>query len=340
MIGPTADNKDVLIGNYFGTPSRYTTILQGIKEKVTGKIELFFAEGCPLKEKSEEGFGEAIRIAKKADVIIMVLGISPRIEGEEGQAIESDLSGDRIDIGLPGSQNSLLKEIHELGKPIVLILTGGSALSFVQAKEMIPAIIFAWYPGEEGGKAVADVIFGDYNPAGRLPVTFYKSIDQIPDIRDYSMKGRTYRYFEGDTLYPFGFGLSYTTFHYNNLELSPNSVRIGDNILISVEIENIGNIFGEEVVQLYLSNTTSKFIIPIRELKGFRRIKLDKNEKKVVTFTLHPHDYSTVNMEGNRIVDPGELLITIGGSQPGFRENNGNFVKGSITLIGKSLRFD
>lgn len=340
VIGPTADNKDVLLGNYSGVPSRYTTILQGIKEKVNGKSEVNFAEGCPLKEKSEEGFSDAIRIAKEADVIIMVLGISPRLEGEQGEAIESDLTGDRIDIGLPGSQNSLLKEIHELGKPIVLILTGGSALSFVQAKEMIPAILFAWYPGEEGGKAVADVIFGDYNPAGRLPVTFYKNTDDIPDIRDYNMKGRTYRYFEGDPLYPFGFGLSYTTFHYDNLDLSTDKVRIGEDVFISVEVENIGNITGEEVVQLYVSNTSPKFIVPIRELKGFRRIKCDKNERKVVTFTLHPHDYSTVNMEGNRIVDPGEIIITIGGSQPGFSEFNGNFVMGTLKLIGKSLMLE
>ncbi|MBY9017832.1 MAG: glycoside hydrolase family 3 C-terminal domain-containing protein [Candidatus Lokiarchaeota archaeon] len=340
VIGPTADNKDVLLGNYFGVPSRYTTILQGIKEKVVGKSQVYFAEGCPLKEKSEEGFSEAIRIAKEADAIIMVLGISPRMEGEQGQAIESDLTGDRIDIGLPGSQNSLLKEIHEIGKPIVLILTGGSALSFEQAKEMIPAILFAWYPGEEGGIAVADVIFGDYNPAGRLPVTFYKSIDQIPDIRDYNMKGRTYRYFEGEPLYPFGFGLSYTSFHYDNLDLSSDEVRIGEDVSISVEVENTGNIFGEEVVQLYLSNASPKFTVPIRELKGFKRIQLDKNERKVVIFTLHPHDYSTVNMEGNRIVDPGEIIINVGGSQPGFRENNGNFVNGTFKLIGKSLMFE
>ncbi|MBY9003775.1 MAG: glycoside hydrolase family 3 C-terminal domain-containing protein [Candidatus Lokiarchaeota archaeon] len=340
VIGPTADNKDVLLGNYFGTPSRYTTILQGIKEKVTGNGEVFFAEGCPLKEKSEEGFGEAIRIAKEADIVIMVLGISPRLEGEQGQAFESDLFGDRIDIGLPGSQNSLLKEIHEIGKPIVLILTGGSALSFEYAKEKIPAILFAWYPGEEGGKAVADVVFGDYNPAGRLPVTFYKNNDQIPDIRDYSMKGRTYRYFYGEPLYPFGFGLSYTNFHYENLDISTDKVKIGENVNISVEIENIGNISGEEVVQLYLSHSSPKYIVPIRELKGFRKLVLNKNEKKNVKFTLTPHDYSTVNMEGNRIVDPGEIMITIGGSQPEFRENNGNFVHGTIELIGKSLIFE
>ncbi|MHA1106800.1 MAG: glycoside hydrolase family 3 C-terminal domain-containing protein [Promethearchaeota archaeon] len=340
VIGPIADNKDVLLGNYYGTPSKYTTILQGIKEKVSENSKVLFVNGCSLKEKSEEGFGEAMGIANEADIIIMVLGISPRLEGEQGQAIESDLFGDRIDIGLPGSQNSLLNKIHKLGKPIVLILTGGSALSFEQAKEKIPAILFVWYPGEEGGKAVADVIFGDYNPAGRLPVTFYKSIDQIPDIRDYNMKGRTYRYFEGEPLYPFGFGLSYTSFHYDNLILSSSELRIGEDVSISVEVENKGNIFGEEVVQLYLSNASPKFEVPIRELKGFKRIKLNKNEKKVVTFTLHPHDYSTVNMKGNRIVDPGEIIIIIGGSQPGFRENNGNFVKGTLKLVGKSLMFE
>jgi beta-glucosidase len=340
VIGPTADNKDVLLGNYFGTPSKYTTILRGIKEKVNENSNVYFVEGCPLKEKSEDEFNEAIRIAKEAEVIIMVLGISPRLEGEEGEAFESDLTGDRVDIGLPGSQNSLLNKIHELGKPIILILTGGSALSFAEAKKIVPAILFAWYPGEEGGKAVADVIFGDYNPAGRLPVTFYKSVDQIPDIRDYSMKGRTYRYFEEEPLYPFGFGLSYTHFHYDNLNISNDKVRIGEDISISVEVENTGNIFGEEVIQLYLSNVASKFIVPIRELKGFRRMILHKNEKKVVKFTLHPQDYSTVDMEGNRIIDPGEIFFTIGGSQPGFRENIGNFVQGTFKLVGESLLLD
>ncbi|MBY9012765.1 MAG: glycoside hydrolase family 3 C-terminal domain-containing protein [Candidatus Lokiarchaeota archaeon] len=332
VIGPTADNKDVLLGNYSGTPSRYSTILNGIKESVSDQTEILFSEGCPLKEKSTEGFDEAISIAKDADITILVLGISPRLEGEEGQAIESDLGGDRLEIGLPGSQEGLLKAIYGIRKPIVLVLTGGSAISFNFAKENIPSILFSWYPGEEGGKAIAEVIFGTYNPAGRLPVTFYKSVDQLPDVRDYSMVGRTYRYFEGEPLYPFGYGLSYTVFKYSSLKISSREVKCGENVRVSVDVENIGRMEGEEVVQLYISQSSQSFRVPIRELKGFRRIYLNRNEKKTVSFEINQNDYSIVNMDGERIIQPGEIMISVGGSQPGFIGNASEVLKDSFKI--------
>ena len=332
VIGPTADNKDVLLGNYSGTPSRYSTILNGIKESVSDQTEILFSEGCPLKEKSTEGFDEAISIAKDADITILVLGISPRLEGEEGQAIESDLGGDRLEIGLPGSQEGLLKAIYGIRKPIVLVLTGGSAISFNFAKENIPSILFSWYPGEEGGKAIAEVIFGTYNPAGRLPVTFYKSVDQLPDVRDYSMVGRTYRYFEGEPLYPFGYGLSYTVFKYSSLKISSREVKCGENVRVNVDVENIGRMEGEEVVQLYISQSSQSFRVPIRELKGFRRIYLNRNEKKTVSFEINQNDYSIVNMDGERIIQPGEIMISVGGSQPGFIGNASEVLKDSFKI--------
>ena len=336
IIGPNADDLDVLLGNYNGTPSKYTTLLQGIKTKVSPKTEVYYAKGCPLKEKSTEGFNEAKEIAKKSEVVIMVLGISRRIEGEEGQSVESDLRGDRIDINLPAIQEELLKTIHATGKPIALILTSGSALAVNFAKEKVPAIVQAWYPGEEGGAAVADVIFGDYNPAGRLPVTFYKSIDQLPDVRDYDMKGRTYRFMKEEPLYSFGYGLSYTKFKYSNLKVSPRKVKTDENLSISVEVENIGNYSGDEVVQLYLSNVSNPSKFPVRELQGFERINLQKGAKKTVSFTIKPSQFSRVDENGRRLVEPGNFSISIGGCQPSYGEDGKSLVNGTFEVIGKS----
>ena len=333
VIGSTADNKDVLLGNYNGEPSRYTTILEGIRKTVSEQTEVVFSEGCPLKETSNAGFNKAINIARDADIVILVLGISPHLEGEEGEAFESELRGDRLDINLPGSQEDLLNAIYELERPIILILTGGSALSIVAAKEKVLSIVYAWYPGEEGGKAVAEVIFGDYSPAGRLPVTFYKSNDELPDIRNYSMVGRTYRYFEGEPLYPFGYGLSYTNFKYSSLKISPCEIKKGDSVKISVDLENIGKKGGEEVAQLYLSQNSQLFRLPIRELRGFQRMFLGVNEKKTITFEINQKDYAIVNLEGERTIQPGRVTISVGGSQPGFAENPSESLIGSFKIL-------
>jgi beta-glucosidase len=316
VIGPTADNLDVLLGNYHGTPSKYITILQGINERISEKIAVSYCIGCPLKERSRDGFNEAIEKGKKSDVIILALGISPRLEGEQGEAVESDLEGDRLDIKLPGSQGELLKELYKLNKPIVLVLTGGSALTFSFAKENIPSILYAWYPGEVGGKAVADVIFGDYNPAGRLPITLYNSINQLPDVRDYSMEGRTYRYFKGDVLYPFGFGLSYTDFMYDSLRIIPQKVRPGEKVTVSIDVKNIGTINGEEIVQLYIKHPSVEFQMPFHELKGFQKIRLNPDQKKTVHFTLDDNSYSIIDMEGKKVTRLGRVIVYVGGCQP------------------------
>jgi beta-glucosidase len=316
VVGPTADNLDVLLGNYNGTPSKYTTVLQGIKKRISEKMSVSYCIGCPLKERSREGFNEAIEKSNKSDVIILVLGISPRLEGEQGEAVESDLQGDRLDIKLPGSQDELLKELYNLGKPIVLVLTGGSALTFPFAKKNIPSILYAWYPGEEGGKAVTDVIFGDYNPAGRLPITLYNSIDQLPDVSDYSMEGRTYRYFRGDILYPFGFGLSYTNFMYGPIKIAPQRVKPGEKVTVSINVKNIGERSGEEVVQLYIKHPSMGFRMPIHELKGFQRIKLTPNQERAITFTLDKNSYSVIDMEGKKVMKSERIIVLVGGCQP------------------------
>ncbi len=336
VIGPNADDLDVLLGNYNGDPSRYTTFLQGIKNKLP-KTEILYTKGCALTNKSTEGFEEAIEIVRKSDIAIVVLGISHLYESEEMMASESEAKGDRVHLDLPGVQEDLLKELHSTGTPIILVLTSGSALSVNFAKVNIPAIIQAWYPGEEGGAATADVIFGDYNPAGKLPVTFYKSVDQLPDFLDYNMEGRTYRFFKGEPLYSFGYGLSYTKFHYSNLQLSSNKVKTDENISVSVDVENIGKISGDEVVEVYVSNKTASIRVPIRELQGFKRISLNSGEKKIVTFTLTPTQFSIINEDGKRLVEPGNFGISVGGCQPGYSEDGKNIVEGDFVVVGEII---
>jgi beta-glucosidase len=224
---------------------------------------------------------EALKIAQRSDVVLMFLGLSPRLEGEEMRVkVEGFSGGDRVKLGIPHVQEELLQRVSALGKPVVLVLLNGSAVAVTWARDHVPAIVELWYPGQAGGTALADVLFGDYNPGGRLPVTFYKSEDQLPPFDDYNMKGRTYRYFEGEPLYPFGYGLSYTTFTYRNLQV-PDEAPEGKPVTVSVEVENSGKRAGDEVVQFYI-----KYPQVVRELQGFRRISLGAGERKTVAFTL------------------------------------------------------
>jgi beta-glucosidase len=339
VIGPNADTLSVLVGNYSSIPSRWTTFLNGVKNKVSTETKITYTIGCPRVEKSKEGFNKAIEIAEKSDVVIMVLGISKRYEGEEGSATQTEAGGDRPHIYLPGLQDDLLKTIHKTGKPIVLILTSGSALTVNYAEEHIPAIIQAWYPGEEGGNAVADVIFGDYNPAGKLPVTFYKSLDQLPLFEDYRMEGRTYRYFKDKPLYPFGYGLSYTKFKYSNLKISQSKIKIGEELLISVDVKNIGERAGDEIVQLYLSKSFANLNLPIRELQGFKRITLKKGMGTTVSLSLTSKNLFYVTEEGKRVVAPGIIQLSVGGCQPGYSDNGINLVESSFEVVGEQQEF-
>jgi beta-glucosidase len=266
---------------------------------------------------SANSVSKAIEAASGADIVVAALGLSPAIEGEE-MPIEAPgfKGGDRVDIGLPGPQGELLEQLHKLGKPIVLVLLNGGALAVNWAAENVPAIIEAWYPGQAGGRAVADILFGDYNPAGRLPVTFYKSVDDLPPFEDYQMEGHTYRYFRGDPLYPFGYGLSYTTFAYSNLKLSAKAIARDETITISADVQNTGDRAGDEVVQLYVSNLTASVPTPIRQLAGFERVHLKPGQKETVAFTLTSHQLSVIDDEGQRVVEPGEFQVAIGGRQP------------------------
>jgi len=244
---------------------------------------------------------EALKMARQADVVVMFLGLSPRLEGEEMKVkVEGFSGGDRVRLGIPRVQEALLQHVSALGKPVVLVLLNGSAVAVNWAREHVPAIVELWYPGQAGGSALADVLFGDYNPGGRLPVTFYKSEDQLPPFDDYSMKGRTYRYFEGEPLFPFGYGLSYTTFTYRNLQ-APDEARAGSPVKVSVEVENSGKRAGDEVVQLYVKHPGV-----VRELQGFERVPLGAGEHKTVEFALTR-------------ASAGEIEILVGGLRKSCR---------------------
>lgn len=260
-------------------------------------------------------FQEAVDLAAGADVIIMIGGIHPKLEGEEMPVDEPGFrGGDRTSLDLPGVQQQLLEALYATGKPVVLVLLSGSALSVNWANEHIPAIIQAWYPGQEGGTAVADVLFGDYNPAGRLPVTFYKSVDQLPPFEDYNMANRTYRYFKGEPLFPFGYGLSYTHFEYGKLQVRPKKIKPDENILVKVLVTNRGLVAGDEVVQLYLTDLKSPRPTPIKSLKGFRRIHLKPGEQQIVAFQLRPADLSSYDESRGWVLEPGQFEVMVGGS--------------------------
>jgi beta-glucosidase len=265
-----------------------------------------------------DGTEEALAAARQADVTVLVLGLSPRLEGEEMSIrVEGFQGGDRVQLGIPRAQEDLMQKVVALRKPVVLVLLNGSAVSVNWAREHVPAIVEAWYPGQAGGDALADVLFGDYNPAGRLPVTFYQSAGQLPPFTDYNMKGRTYRFFTGEPLFPFGFGLSYTTFAYQNLKL-PGAVRPGEDVKLTVEVENKGEIAGDEVVQIYVKRVDSATGAPIRSLAAFQRVAMRPREKKTVQIGLSARQLSVVTADGRRMAEPGAFEISAGGKQPGF----------------------
>ncbi|ESQ78979.1 glycoside hydrolase family 3 C-terminal domain-containing protein [Asticcacaulis sp. YBE204] len=266
------------------------------------------------------GGEKAVAAAKDADLIVFAAGLTSRLEGEEMRvAAPGFAGGDRTSLDLPAPQQKMIEQLHATGKPVVLVLMNGSAMSVNWADKNLPAIIEAWYPGGEGGRAIANLIAGDFSPAGRLPLTFYKSADQLPPFKDYSMNGRTYRYFTGEALYPFGYGLSYTTFAYGKPVLSAKSVKAGGEVKVTVSVTNSGQRDGDEVVQLYVKRAVAG--APVRALKGFQRISLKAGETKKVTFTVDAKAMSVVDANGQRQVEAGPVELWIGGGQPDARKD-------------------
>jgi beta-glucosidase len=320
VIGPYAANQDILMGNYNGVSGNLTTILEGVMQKVSPGTSVGYRLGTMPYKANVNPVDWASSEAQASDAIIAVFGISGADEGEEGESVNSTTRGDRLDLGLPAHQVEYLKKLRAAGnKPIILLLTGGSPICSPEIMELADAVLFVWYAGEEGGNAVADVIFGDENPAGRLPITFPKSAKQLPDFENYSMTGRTYRYMTEEPLFPFGFGLSYTSFAYSDLKLSRTEIAAGDSLQAEVTVKNTGNLPGDEVVQLYLTHKDTPFRTPLYALKGFRRVHLQPGQSRTVVFNLSPDMIRVVNNEGKLVDLTGEKQLTIGGSLPGER---------------------
>lgn len=326
VIGPNADSRDALQGNYFGTSDRYVTVLDGIRKAVGDDVRVYYSEGCHLYRDRSSGlaaprdrFAEALAAAERSDVVVMCLGLDATIEGEEGDTGNEFASGDKLNLELPGLQQELLEKVYAAGKPVILVLLSGSALAVKWADEHIPAIIQAWYPGGRGGEAVASLLFGEYSPSGRLPVTFYASSEELPDFRDYSMKNRTYRYMENEALYPFGYGLSYTKFEYGPIKAEKTIINAGKDFTCSITVKNIGSMASEETVQLYLKDVEASVEVPKWQLRGIRKVCLEPGCEQEVTFTLTPRQMALIDYEGKAILEPGTFEVYIGGSQPDAR---------------------
>jgi beta-glucosidase len=276
---------------------------------------------------------EAVEAAKQSDLVLAFVGISPNLEGEEMPVHVTGFDGgDRTDIDLPRTQKDLLQAVAATGKPVVVVLMSGSAVAMQWSKEHAAALVEAWYPGEAGGQAIANVLTGITNPSGRLPVTFYASDSQLPPFTDYSMKERTYRYFSGEPLYAFGYGLSYSTWHFSNLKLSSESLTAGEPLTAQVEVRNTGSRTGDEVAELYLIPPTGKGY-PLRSLEGFQRVHLAPQASAVVHFRLDPRELSEVDGEGHRAVRAGDYRIFVGGASP-EDTNLGGGVSASVTITG------
>ncbi len=311
VIGPNANSRDALIGNYFGTADRYTTFLEGIQDCFDGKVN--FSEGCHLYKDRVSGlalpgdrYAEAITAAENSEVVVLCLGLDAMLEGEEGDTGNEFCSGDKPDLQLPESQRILIEKVLKVGKPTIIVLAAGSSLN--PQAETADAIIQAWYPGSEGGKALANILFGKVSPSAKLPVTFYEKAELLPDFQDYSMKNRTYRYAENNVLYPFGYGLTYSKVKVTKLEYSDN--------IAYVSVENIGDADTDEVVQLYIKDNVSKYAVRNYNLCGFKRVELKKGESKNIQFNLEKSAFEIVDENGVRRVDSNDFTLFAGISQP------------------------
>jgi beta-glucosidase len=340
VIGPNADQWRMLLGNYNGIPADPVTPLRGIREAVSPRTRVLYAPGSDLADGVSVVAGasasaleaEAVRVAQQADAVVLCLGLTAQLEGEEMRVEVAGFSGgDRTSLDLPAPQERLLERIAGLGKPTVLVLMSGSAVAVNWAQEHVPAILEAWYPGQAGGSAIADVLFGAYNPAGRLPVTFYRSVTDLPAFENYAMAGRTYRFFQGKPLYPFGYGLSYTSFRYDRLRTSADTLRGGDTLSVSVEVTNTGGRVGDEVVQLYARYPQSRVARPTRDLRGFRRVTLQPGETRTVTFPLAGRALAYWEPDAHRwVVENGPAVVEVGASSADIRLEKTVMVAGQL----------
>ncbi len=331
IIGPNANNRRALVGNYEGTASRYVTILEGFQDYLKDDVRILTSEGCHLYKNKVGGLSidndrisEVKGVCKASDVIIACMGLDSGLEGEEGDQGNEFASGDKPNLNLPGIQEQILKTIYESGKPVILVLLSGSALAVNWADEKLNAIIQGWYPGAMGGQAIAEMVFGEFSPEGKLPITFYRTTEELPDFKDYSMKDRTYRYMKKEALYPFGYGLSYTNYTYSDITCS-SEVITKDGIDLSVRIKNTGEYAGRETVQVYVKVNYED--APNAQLKAFTKVELKRGEERIVRLHLSVEAFSLFDESGRQKVYGTDYTIYVGGSQPDAR---------SIILTGKN----
>lgn len=319
VCGPMATHAQALLANYYGMSSNLQTILEGVVGKVSPHTNVRYSQAALLDEENRNPMDWFSGEAAVSDVTIACVGISQLIEGEEGESIASRHKGDRVDIGLPPSQIEFLKKIHSKAKKLVVVMTAGSAISCPEVYEMADAILYVWYPGEQGGGAIGDVIFGDAVPSGRMPVTVPMAVNDLPPYEDYAMKNRTYRYMEKAPLFPFGFGLSYSSFTYSDFEVMDAKVKSYEPVQVKVTVTNQGEYRAEEVVQLYLSDLEASVDVPKYSLKSFDRVSLWPGESRTLFYSITPNMMMLVNEEGEKVLEKGMFKVYVGGSSPSQR---------------------
>lgn len=324
IIGPNADSRKALVGNYEGTASRYVTVSEGIQDYLSGSdIRIYMSEGCDIcadrvqsLAEANDRLSEVKTVCEQSDVIIACFGLNADLEGEEGDQSNQFSSGDKVGLKLPGLQADIIKAIYESGKPSILAMLSGSALDLREADENMDAVIQAWYPGALGGRAVAELLFGEYSPEGRLPVTFYRSDEDLPDFEDYSMKNRTYRYMSAKPLYPFGYGLGYTDFDIESVRCDTENIT-RDGVTVKATVKNIGNYDGATAIQAYVK--VQRADAPNPQLKGIEKVALKKGEKTEITLRLGAEAFALWDEDGNFSVKKGGCELYIGEYQPDIR---------------------
>ena len=325
VIGPNANSRDALRGNYYGTSSRYTTVLEGIQDYLGESARVFYSEGCHLYKEKVEALGErqdriaeAVFVAKNSDVVVLCVGLDEELEGEESDANNQVGSGDKKDLKLPEVQIELIEKVIEAGKPTVVILMAGSAIDLSYADEHANAVLQAWYPGAGGGEAIAKLLFGETSPSGKLPITFYRGLAGMPEFTDYSMTGRTYRYLDKEPLYPFGYGLTYGKAIVTDAKIV-GTVEKDKPIEIEVTIANKSDIKVDEVIQIYIKDMDSALAVKNHSLCAFKRVSLHERESKNITMTVDAGALSIVNEDGKRQIVSSRFVLYVGTSQPDSR---------------------
>lgn len=344
LVGPNADHRPVLLANYNGTPSRSYTPLEGLRYYLGEDAPILYATGCRhVTEENpwEEGgrLSEAISVAERSDVVIVCVGLDAGLEGEQGDAHNAYGSGDKPYLELPAPQEKLLHAMVETGKPVITVLMAGSAMAINYAEEHSAAVVDAFYPGEQGGIALAQILFGEESPAARLPITFYKTTEELPPFEDYSMKGRTYRFMERDALYPFGYGLSYTTFDYA-VDANRATARVGETVVIPVTIRNTGHYDSYEVPQAYVAATYPGLELPKYQLKFYDSVFIPRGGTVTVPVELPARAFSVIHEDGSCQVHPGEFTVYIGGQQPDARSREltgRDVLTVTVTLTGEDM---